>query len=59
MQRQWSDLATRRATPAKLSLLSLVTLVAHWRLAAVDDHRAAWAPKPCPTFADALAVVRC
>ena len=31
-QRQWSELAIRRTTPALLGLFSLVTLVAHQRL---------------------------
>jgi hypothetical protein len=58
-QRQWSDLAIRRATPALLGLFSLVTLLAQPYLAATAQvRRAAWYHKPCPTFADALAVVR-
>jgi len=58
-QRQWSDLAIRRMTPALLGLFSLVTLLAHPRMDAGDCvRRAAWYPKPRPTFADALALVR-
>src|SRR5215216_940107 len=58
-QRQWSDRAIRRATPALLGLFSLVTLLARPHLAAAPRvRRAAWYRKPCPTFADALAVVR-
>src|SRR5215211_567765 len=58
-QRQWSDRAIRRATPALLGLFSLITLLAHPHLAAGGHARqAAWYPKPRPTFADALAVVR-
>lgn len=58
-QRQWSDQAIRRATPALLGLFSLVTLLAHPHLAAASGvRRAAWYPKPLPTFADALALVR-
>jgi len=58
-QRQWSDLAIRRTTPALLGLFSLVTLLAHPRMAAAGRvRRAAWYPKPLPTFADALALVR-
>jgi hypothetical protein len=58
-QRQWSELAIRRTTPALLGLFSLVTLVAHPHLAAGGHARqAAWYPKPLPTFADALALVR-
>jgi len=59
-QRQWSDLAIQRTTPALLSLLSLVTLFAHgWMTQAVGAfRRAAWYHKSLPTFADALALVR-
>ena len=59
-QRQWSDLAIRRTTPALLGLCSLVTLWAHPRLgppgAAV--RQAAWYHQARPTFAAALALVR-
>ena len=59
-QRQWSDLAILRTTPALLASFSLVTLWAS-RLAAergpmvecVRRYR-----KPLPTFSDALALVR-
>ena len=59
-QRQWSDLAILRTTPALLGLFSLVTLWAS-QLAAergpvVEYIR--WYPKPLPTFSDALALVR-
>jgi hypothetical protein len=59
-QRQWSDLAIRRTTPALLGLFSLVTLLAHDRMtqAAGALRRAAWYHKSHPTFADALALVR-
>ena len=58
-QRQWSEAAIRRTTPALLGLFSIVTLLAHPHLAAADGVRqAAWYHKPRPTFADALAVVR-
>ena len=59
-QRQWSDLAIRRTTPALLGLFSVVTLFAHRRMrqAAVTFRRAAWYHKTYPTFADALALVR-
>ena len=59
-QRQWSDPAIARTTPALLGLFSLVTLWAHM-LYAVQPKRsraAAWYPKPLPTFSDALALVR-
>jgi hypothetical protein len=59
-QRQWSDLAIRRATPVLLGLFSLVTLFAHRQLteAAGAFRQAAWYHKSNPTFADALALVR-
>jgi len=60
-QRQWSELAIRRTTPALLGLFSLVTLFAHRRMrqaAGAFRRRAGWYPKARPTFADALALVR-
>jgi DDE superfamily endonuclease len=59
-QRQWSELAIRRTTPALLSLFSLVTLFAHNRMeqSMQTVRRAAWYRKPSPTFSDALALVR-
>jgi hypothetical protein len=59
-QRQWSELAIRRTTPALLGLFSLVTLLAHWRMAQSTGppRRTAWYSKPYPTFSDALALVR-
>lgn len=59
-QRQWSDLAILRTTPALLGLFSLVTLWAHRPMGATGDlvRQAAWYPKPLPTFSDALALVR-
>jgi hypothetical protein len=59
-QRQWSDRAIARTTPAVLALYSLVTLAAHRMF---DQHRrpvrtAAWYSKSQPTFSDALAWVR-
>jgi len=59
-QRQWSDLAIARTTPALLGLFSVVTLLAH-RLSAEEGlpvRQAAWYQKAQPTFADALAQVR-
>jgi hypothetical protein len=59
-QRQWSDLAILRTTPALLGLFSLVTLLAH-DLAACASFplpQAAWYPKTTPTFSDAIALVR-
>lgn len=59
-QRQWSDLAISRTTPALLGLFSLVTLWANELFAhqLAPPRRAAWYPKPQITFSDALAVVR-
>jgi len=59
-QRQWSDLAILRTTPALLGLFSLVTLVAHELLngQALPVRQAAWYTKTLPTFADTLALVR-
>jgi hypothetical protein len=59
-QRQWSDMAIQRTTPALLGLFSLVTLFAHRRMvqAAGALRQAAWYHKKLPTFADALALVR-
>jgi DDE superfamily endonuclease len=59
-QRQWSEMAIRRTTPALLALFSLVSLFAHQRMMQSMDpvRRAAWYRKPSPTFSDALALVR-
>jgi hypothetical protein len=59
-QRQWSDLAIGRTTPALFGLYSLVTRLAHGLLQADASvvRTAAWYAKPCPTFADTIAVVR-
>ena len=59
-QRQWSDLAIMRTTPALLGLFSLVTLWAH-DLAAntpLVPATAAWYPKRHRTFSHAIAPVR-
>lgn len=56
-QRQWSELAIARTTPVLLGLFSLVTLLAT-TLDVVRLRRAAWYPKPVPTFSDALVAVR-
>src|SRR3982751_610472 len=59
-QRQWSDLAILRTTPALLGLISLVTLWAT-QLEAAQGLRpecVRWYPKHAPTFSDALALVR-
>ena len=59
-QRQWSDLAIRRTTPALLGLFSLVTLFTHQYVSRTPVHirQAAWYQKAQPTFADALALIR-
>ena len=60
-QRQWSELAIRRTTPALLGLFSLVTLFADRQMrqaAGTFQRQAAWYRKRHPTFADALALVR-
>ncbi len=59
-QRQWSDLAIARTTPALLGLFSLVTLLADQRLSRsrVTVPLPAWSRKDHFTFADALALVR-
>jgi hypothetical protein len=59
-QRQWSEMAIRRTTPALLGLFSLVTLFAHRQEAHFSSatRRAAWYDKEHPTFSDALALVR-
>jgi hypothetical protein len=59
-QRQWSDLAIARTTPALLGLFSVVTLLAD---RSTEQNRlpirqTAWYGKGWPTFSDALAVVR-
>jgi hypothetical protein len=59
-QRQWSDPAVFRTTPLLLGLYSAVTLYVHQNAErfALSPRRAAWYPKPAPTFADALARLR-
>lgn len=59
-QRQWSDLAILRTTPALLALFSLVTLCAHHLLHGADlpPRQAAWYTKELSTFSDTLAFVR-
>src|SRR5438067_2512676 len=59
-QRQWSDLAILRTTPALLALFSLVTIFAHQLLQGqpLPVRQAAWDSKALPTFSDTLAFVR-
>jgi hypothetical protein len=59
-QRQWSDRAIARTTPALLGLFSWVTLAAHLLQTEhpLPVRQAAWYTKPLPTFSDAIAGVR-
>jgi hypothetical protein len=59
-QRQWSDKAIARTTPALLGLFSLVVVLAHHlaRRGKVIARQTAWYDKPLPTFSDAIAAVR-
>ena len=59
-QRQWSEPAIRRTTPALLGSFSLVTLLAHQRITPTASivRQTAWYRKARPTFSDALALVR-
>lgn len=59
-QRQWSDLAILRTTPALLALFSLVTVFAQQVLDGqpFPVRQTAWYSKALPTFSDTLAFVR-
>jgi hypothetical protein len=59
-QRQWSDRAIARSTPALFGLFSLITLWAAEAkvAAALHPRAAAWYAKDAPTFSDAIAAVR-
>jgi hypothetical protein len=59
-QRQWSDPAIFRTTPLLLGLYTVVALYVHENAErlALSPRRAAWYPKPAPTFSDALARLR-
>src|SRR5580693_2867682 len=61
-QRQWSDLAIMRTTPALLGLFSLITVwadgLAREAANALRPNAAAWYRKQEPTFSDAIAAVR-
>lgn len=60
-QRQWSEMAIRRTTPALLGMFSLVTLFAHRQMRQAGGalrRQAGWYHKAHPTFTDALALVR-
>ena len=59
-QRQWSDLAIARTTPALLGLYSLVVLLAHHLLKGqpLPVQTSAWYTKREATFSDVIAFVR-
>lgn len=59
-QRQWSDRAIARTTPAILGLYSVVTLLASQLLTSqvITVRQAAWYRKECATFSDTIAMVR-
>lgn len=59
-QRQWSDLAIERTTPALFGLFSLVVLFAHalYPSGHLPLSTAAWYPKTHLSFHDLLALVR-
>lgn len=59
-QRQWSNLAVLRTTPALLALFSIVALWAHQLQFQIECSlpQSAWYNKSLPTFIDALAFVR-
>ena len=59
-QRQWNDRAIARATPALVSLYSIITLTAHLLIekGATCVRSTAWYSKTHPTFSDAMALVR-
>ena len=61
-QRQWSDLAILRTTPALLGMFSLITVwadgLARDNTTRLQPNAAAWYPKQEPTFSDAIAAVR-
>jgi hypothetical protein len=59
-QRQWSEKAIARTTPAVLALFSVVTLLAQQQSQKQElpVRQAAWYVKRRPTFSDALAAVR-
>jgi len=59
-QRQWSDKAIERTTPALLGLFSLVVLMAHalYPDGQIPVPQTAWYPKTHVSFHDLLALVR-
>ena len=57
-QRQWSDRAIARTTPALLGLWTTLAAHALQKRHPMTQRRAAWYDKPSPTFVDAIALVR-
>ena len=59
-QRQWSNLAITRTTPALLGLFSWIALSAELlrREGSIPLRSAAWYAKSEPTFSDAIALAR-
>ena len=58
-QRQWSDLAILRTTPALLGLYSLICLWSGDLMSkAAGPRRAVWYPKTAFTFSDAIGLLR-
>jgi hypothetical protein len=59
-QRQWSDLAIARTTPALFGLFSIVTLMTNQSAKSqkMSVRTAAWYKKELPAFADTIALVR-
>ena len=59
-QRQWSDPAIARTTPALFGLYALIVVLAHGlaQRRKISARQTAWYTKPLPTFSDALAAVR-
>lgn len=59
-ERQWSDQAITRTTPALFGLYSLIVVLAHGlaQRGQLTARQTAWYTKPLPTFSDALAAVR-
>ncbi len=59
-QRQWSELAILRTTPALLALFSIIVMLAN-QIQTQHEFvlpNTAWYRKSYPTFADAIALVR-
>ncbi len=59
-QRQWSERAIERSTPALLALYSMVAVFGQglYPDGQIPVAQAAWYPKRCATFSDVLSAVR-